>query len=53
MPVENVGKFENELYNSLEDEKTILESIKKEGKISDDTEAKLKEIVEKIVELNK
>ena len=51
--VEKVKKVENDIYNALDDEKTILESIKKEKAISDDTEVKLKEIITKIVEINK
>jgi hypothetical protein len=42
-----------DLYLSLEDEKTILESIKKDKKITDKTEVKLKEVINKVVELNK
>jgi hypothetical protein len=42
-----------DLYLSLEDEKTILKSIKKEKQITDETEGKLKEIIGKVVELNK
>jgi len=51
--VEKVGKFENELYSALEDEKTVLASIEAEKKITDETETKLKEVIAKIVEINK
>lgn len=39
--VEKVGSFESDLYNVLEEEKTILESIRNEKVISDETERKL------------
>ncbi|QFR39618.1 F0F1 ATP synthase subunit alpha [Candidatus Gracilibacteria bacterium 28_42_T64] len=51
--VEKVAKFEKELYSALEDEKTVLASIDKEKKITSDTETKLKEVIAKIVEINK
>jgi hypothetical protein len=38
---------------SLDEEKTILESIKTEKIITPDTENKLKEVINKVVELNK
>lgn len=53
IPVEKVGKFEDDLYTALEEEKTIVEDIKKEKAMSDETEAKLKTLIEKVVELNK
>ena len=51
--VSKIKKCETDLYLSLEDEKTILESIRKEKKITDKTEVKLKEVINKVVELNK
>ena len=51
--VSKIKKCEMDLYLSLEDEKTILESIKKDKKITDKTEVKLKEVINKVVELNK
>jgi F-type H+-transporting ATPase subunit alpha len=51
--VSKIKKCEQDLYLSLEEEKTILEAITKEKQISDDTEAKLKEVINKVVELNK
>ena len=51
--VSNVKKFESDLYNALDEEKTILESITKEKAISEDTEKKLKTLVEKTVEIYK
>ena len=53
LEVSKIKKFESELYMSLDEEKTILESIEKELKITDETEEKLKEVIKKVVELNK
>ncbi len=53
LAVDKILKFESELYTSLDDEKTILEDITKNKVMSEDSEKKLIEIVEKIVELNK
>ena len=50
---ENVLKFESDLYTALDDEKTILEDITKNKAMSEDSEKKLKEVIEKVVELNK
>jgi F0F1-type ATP synthase alpha subunit len=51
--VSKVGKFEKDLYLSLDEEKTIIENIAKNGKMSEDDEAKLIEVINKVVELNK
>jgi F-type H+-transporting ATPase subunit alpha len=51
--VSKIKKVEADLYLSLDEEKTILESITKDGKMSEDAENKLKEIISKVVELNK
>lgn len=51
--VSKVTKFEQDLYTALEDEKTVLEAITSEKLISEDSEAKLKEIIKKVVEINK
>jgi F-type H+-transporting ATPase subunit alpha len=51
--VSNVSKFEKDLYLSLDEEKTIIDSITKEWKMSEDTETKLREVISKVVELNK
>ena len=51
--VSKVKKFEKDLYLSLDEEKSILESITKEKALSEDTENKLIEIIKKVVELNK
>ncbi len=48
-----VTKFELDLYTSLEDEKSILESISKEKVLNDESEAKLKTVIEKVVEIYK
>lgn len=53
LAVDKVKKFENDLYNSLDEEKTILESITKEKVLTEDSENKLLEIIEKIVEIHK
>nr|MDD3720232.1 F0F1 ATP synthase subunit alpha [Candidatus Gracilibacteria bacterium] len=51
--VSKISKFEGDLYAALDDEKTILESIIKDKVLSEEKEAKLKEVLSKIVELNK
>jgi F-type H+-transporting ATPase subunit alpha len=51
--IDKVRKFENDLYNALEEEKTILESITKEKQLTDNSEDKLKELILKIVEIYK
>jgi F0F1-type ATP synthase alpha subunit len=48
-----VTKFEKDLYDMLDEEKTVLEAIKKDKEIKEDTETKLKEIIKKAIELNK
>ena len=51
--VDKVKKFESDLYASLDEEKSILESIGTEKVLSEDTEKKLISLIEKVVELNK
>ena len=51
--VSKVNKFEQDLYLSLDEEKTILASIRKEKKMTEDTEAKLKEVIAKVIDINK
>lgn len=51
--VSKIKKCERDLYLSLDEEKTILESIKTEKIITPDTENKLKDVIDKVVELNK
>lgn len=53
VPVENVLKFEDNLYTSLDEEKTILESIRAESQLTEDTEKKLIKVIEKVAELSK
>lgn len=48
-----VVKFEQDLYALLDEEKTILEAVRAEKVISDDTEAKLKVVIEKAINMNK
>jgi F-type H+/Na+-transporting ATPase subunit alpha len=48
-----VTKFEQDLYTALEDEKTILKAIVADKVIKEDTEAKLVEVINKVVEINK
>jgi F-type H+/Na+-transporting ATPase subunit alpha len=50
---EKVKKFEEDLYVALDEEKTILEAIRNEKAMSDETEVKLKEVIGRVVELNK
>jgi F0F1-type ATP synthase alpha subunit len=40
------------LYIALDEEKSILESIRREKVLNDEAENKLKEVIEKVVELN-
>ncbi len=51
--VSRIARFESDFYAALDDEKTILESIDQEKVIKEDKEIKLKEILGKIIELNK
>ena len=51
--VESVKKFESDLYASLDEEKSILESLEIEKVMSEDTEKRLIDLIEKVVELNK
>jgi len=51
--VSKVAKFEHDLYSTLDEEKTILESISKEKQMNEETESKLIEVIKKVVELNK
>lgn len=51
--VTNISKFENELYSSLDEEKTIIEDIRANSIMSEESEEKLKKLIEKIIELNK
>ncbi len=51
--VSKVAKFEQDLYTTLDKEKTILEWISKEKQMSEDIEKKLVEVIKKVVELNK
>ena len=48
-----VGKFEQDLYNALEDEKTVLAAIESDKQIKEETETKLVEVIKKVVEINK
>lgn len=51
--VSKVVKFEQDLYDLLDQEKSILEAVKTEKVISDETEVKLKEVINKALEMNK
>jgi len=51
--VKKIKKCESDLYLTLDEEKTILEAITKDKVISEETETKLKEVIGKVVELNK
>jgi len=53
LDVAKVKKFETDLYMTLEEEKTILEAITTKKEIKEDTEKKLIEVIERVVELNK
>lgn len=51
--VSKISKVERDLYLALDDEGTILEAIRKDKEIKEETENKLKEVIKKVVELNK
>jgi len=51
--VENIKKVEKELYTELDDEKTIIDAITNEKIISEETEQKLIEVINKVIEINK
>jgi len=48
-----VTKFEQDLYTALEDEKTVLAAITSDKLIKPETETKLIEVINKVVEINK
>lgn len=51
--VSKIKKVEKDLYLALDDEASILEAIRKDKEIKEETENKLKEVIKKVVELNK
>ncbi len=51
--VSKVKKFEQDLYTTLDEEKTILESIKNKKEITEEIEEKLKEVIAKVIDINK
>jgi F-type H+-transporting ATPase subunit alpha len=51
--VTKIGKLESDFYASLEEEKSILNSIETEKVMNDEIETKLKWIIEKVVQLYK
>lgn len=51
--VDRVWKFESDLYSYLDEEKTILESIRETKALDEQNEAKLISLIERVVELNK
>jgi hypothetical protein len=53
LEVSKIKEFEKNLYDALEDEKTILQSIAKEKILIDEKELQLQEIILKIVEIVK
>lgn len=53
VPVNKILKFEDNLYASLDEEKTIMADIRKNSVMSEDSEKKLIEIIKKVAELNK
>jgi F-type H+-transporting ATPase subunit alpha len=48
-----ISKVEQDLYNALEDEKTVLTAIESDKQIKEETETKLIEVINKVVEINK
>ncbi len=53
LEIDRVPKFEEDLYASLEDEKTILEDITTNKVMSEDSMKKLDDILDKVSEINK
>ncbi|MDP2090488.1 MAG: F0F1 ATP synthase subunit alpha [Candidatus Gracilibacteria bacterium] len=53
LEVSSIKKFEHELYLNLDDEKSILETISTKNELTEEAEAKLKELIGKVVEINK
>lgn len=51
--VDNVLKFEADLYAALDEEKSVIAAIASEKNISEDTEKSLIKVIKKVVELNK
>ena len=51
--VDTVLKFESDLYDALDSEKSVIAAIESEKNISEDTEKKMIAVIEKVVELNK
>lgn len=51
--VEKVTKFEQDLYTALEDEKSVIAAIEADKQIKEETETKLVEVINKVVEINK
>ncbi len=47
----NIAEFEQNLYMSLEEDKTILESIRQNWKLDEEVEQKLIELINKVVKL--
>jgi F-type H+-transporting ATPase subunit alpha len=48
LPLNKVGQFEAELLRSLRTSKTLLAAIRKEEKLTDDTEGQLKEAIQSV-----
>lgn len=53
VPVAKINKFEIDLYNSLEEDKEIIDSVRKTWVLWEEQEKKLIEIIKNVVELNK
>lgn len=53
LDVSKIKKFEKDLYSSLDEERTILETIKHKKELSEDAETKLKELISNVIEINK
>jgi F-type H+-transporting ATPase subunit alpha len=51
--VENILKFEEDLYSALDSEKKVLAGLEKEKNITEDIEKGLITVIKKVVELNK
>ena len=48
LPINKVGTFETELLRSLRTSKTLLDTIRKEEKLTDATETELKDVIQTV-----
>lgn len=51
--LKSIKKIEEDLYNALDEEKSILASLNDKKELNEDSESKLKELISRIIDLNK